>query len=240
MKLSAVIPCYRSAQTIESLVEELDVVVAALGPFDDHEIVLVHDGSPDATGEVLDALAARMPSVRVIHLDRNRGQHAALVMGIRAATGDLIVTLDDDGQHRPDQIRVILRPLLDDPSIDLVYGVPTVEEHGVARSLASRSVKALLVAAGNGNARWIGAFRAFRTRLRDAFPADAATGAAAVNVDVLLDGATDRVVPVSVEMNQRAAGRSTYSVAALVQHSVVMLRGFRRNRRPGRRGAGDA
>ena len=230
MKVSAVIPCYRSAETVGALVDELDATLGEFGPIDDHEILLVHDGSPDRTGAVLDQLASRSPRVSVIHLERNRGQHAALVIGIRAASGDLIVTLDDDGQHRPDQIALLIQPFLDDPAVDLVYGVPVIEEHGLARSLASRSVKATLAVTGNRNARWIGAFRAFRTRVRDGFPA-AATDGSAVNVDVLLDGATDRVVAVSVDMNRRAAGRSTYSVVGLVRHSLVMLRGFRRNRR---------
>lgn len=223
MKITVVIPCYRSEQTLGPLVDELVEVLPALAGVDGHEVVLVDDGSPDRAGAVVDELAARHPSVRGVHLRRNYGQHNAIVAGIRQASGDLIVTMDDDGQHRPDQIGTLIAPLLEDPLLDLVYGIPSVEEHGPVRSLASRLVKWALRRVGVANAEWVGAFRAFRTDLRAAFVA--ALGAE-VNVDVVLSWGTNRVAAARVVMDRRTVGRSNYSFARLASHAFTMVTGY--------------
>ena len=66
-------------------------------------------------------------------LRRNYGQHNALMAGIARARFPIVVTMDDDLQHRPDQVSALIAPLAD-PDVDLVYGVAEVEEHGIARS----------------------------------------------------------------------------------------------------------
>ncbi len=98
--------------------------------------------------------------------------------------------MDDDLQHPPEQIPHLLAALRGE-QLDLVYGMPYQEEHGFLRSLASRTVKAGMSAAlGIRTAREISAFRAFRTRLRDAF--EGLSGPHA-SVDVALSWATTRV-----------------------------------------------
>jgi glycosyltransferase involved in cell wall biosynthesis len=186
------------------------------------EVLLVVDGSPDTTGDVADALAESNQHVRAIQFRRNFGQHNALVAGIRAARFDVVVTLDDDLQHRPEDITLLLQPLRD-PKVDLVYGVPVVEEHGFFRSFASRLVKRGLALAGVANAQSVGAFRAFRTDLRDGF--SEATDSQ-VNLDVILAWTTAQVRAAPVNMDQRAEGRSSYSFAHLVRHTLNMVTGY--------------
>jgi len=131
--------------------------------------------------------------------------------------------MDDDGQHRPDQIGRLIAPLLKSDLIDLVYGQPREEEHGAVRSWLSRSVKRALQAVGVENAQWIGAFRAFRTELQEVF---VAVHDVHVNVDVVLSWATNRVMAVEVEMDRRVAGRSNYTLRRLVRHSFNMVTGY--------------
>ena len=220
MDVSVVIPCFRSRDTITPLVDRLAKVLT--GRPETFEIILVVDGSPDDTAAVAVALAKTHPFVRVLLLRRNYGQHNALLAGIRAAAGHIVVTMDDDLQHPPEEVPTLLDVLLD-PAIDLVYGVPAVEEHGVLRSLGSRAVKSALAAAGAPNARDVSAFRAFRTVLREAF---ATVQDASANLDVMLSWATASVVSARVQMDRRTQGESAYPFRRLLRHAFNMITGY--------------
>ncbi|MFC4057831.1 glycosyltransferase family 2 protein [Planomonospora corallina] len=221
MSVSVVVPCYRSAKTLPALVDRIVPVLREAGIR--HEVVLVVDGSPDDTWDVARSLARRVDAVRAIRLSRNYGQHNALVAGIREARFDVVVTMDDDLQHPPEQIPLLLAALEGD-RLDLVYGVPHEEEHGLLRSLASRSVKTGMAAVlGVRNAQKISAFRAFRTCLRDGF--EALSGPHA-SVDVALSWSTTKIGAVKVHMDERAHGRSNYTPRLLLRHAVNMMLGY--------------
>lgn len=225
MNVSVVVPCYRSEQTLPELAERLRSSLSALvgaGTIGDYEVLFVVDGSPDAAADVARGIAATDPRVHVLELRRNFGQHNALVAGIRAADFDTVVTLDDDLQHPPEEIHKLLTRL-HSAAADLVYAVPEQEEHGALRSSASRFVKASLRLAGVPNANLVGAFRAFRTDLRDGF---AGVADPQVNLDVLLSWVTNRVASVAVRMDRRAAGSSNYNLRALLRHAMNMITGY--------------
>ncbi len=225
MRLSIVIPCYRSEDSIPELADRLVSSLGALvadKTLRDYEVIFVVDGSPDGAAEVARGIATSSRKVQVIELIRNFGQHNALVAGIRAASFETIVTMDDDLQHPPEEIHKLVQKLQDSGS-DLVYAQPEIEEHGILRSAASRFVKASLALAGVPNASYVGAFRAFRTELRDGF---ANVADPQVNLDVLLSWVTTRVGSVTVRMDRRATGRSTYNLRALVRHTLNMVTGY--------------
>lgn len=225
MNVSIVIPCYRSAATLPELIGRIEESLLALvsdGKVQDWEAILVVDGSPDAAAVVAESLARSHPNLRAVILRRNFGQHNALIAGIRAARFESLVTLDDDLQHPPEEIHKLLRAL-EDPTVDLAYGVAEVEEHGLMRSAASRFIKSSLALAGVSNARWVGAFRAFRTDLREAFEN---VNDPQPNLDVLLSWSTASVVPVRLTMNRRTTGRSTYSIPRLASHALNMVTGY--------------
>ena len=110
MKLTFVIPCYRSENTIEDVVRE---ITAKLGekPELDWEIIAVNDASPDRVLSVLEVLVAANPRLKVIDCAINRGKHAALMAGYAHATGDIVVGVDDDGQCPVDRLWDLLAPL---------------------------------------------------------------------------------------------------------------------------------
>ena len=225
MKISVVVPCYRSAPMLAELVSRTHSALEGLveqRDIDAWELILVVDGSVDETGTVAASLARSHQNVIAAELHRNYGQHSALLAGIRLANHDVIVTMDDDLQHPPEEIGTLLAELADD-SIDLVYGIPLSEEHDVLRSGASRFVKAALSATGVANAQWVGAFRAFRAQLREAF---AEASDPSPNIDVLLSWATSSVRPASVRMEKRAVGRSGYTFSTLMRHAMNMMTGY--------------
>ncbi len=225
MKLSIVVPCYNSAETLPELSSRLEAAVSELqeeGKISAFEIIFVIDGNADNTGKVADDIACNNSSMRVLHMRRNFGQHNALVAGIRAARNEIIVTMDDDLQHPPEEIGKLLEAF-SDSAVDLVYAVPSVEEHGFFRSFASQTVKRALALAGVANAEWVGAFRAFRVELRDGFKE---VNDAQVNLDVLLSWTTSQVRSVTVGMDRRATGKSSYSFMRLARHAMNMITGY--------------
>jgi undecaprenyl-phosphate 4-deoxy-4-formamido-L-arabinose transferase len=218
--LSVVIPVYNSEGSLTELVARLCAVAAAeRTPF---EIILVNDGSRDRSWDVIDQLTRKHVEVRGINLSRNYGQHNALLCGIRAAHHEIIVTIDDDLQHPPEEIPRLLRKL--NEGHDVVYGVAEQEPHGCWRGAASRLTKWLLCRlTGAGAGQPISAFRVFRTLLRDAFRDYRSPYAL---IDVLLTWGTTRFAAVAVPHQPRRVGVSNYTLRRLVGHAFNLLTGF--------------
>lgn len=218
--LSVVVPVYNSARILPELVARLEPVLAANAA--EFEVILVDDSSRDDSWEVVQRLAAERPWLSGIHLMRNYGQHNALLCGVRAAAHDVVVTIDDDLQHPPDQIPVLLAELA--RGHDVVYGYPEKEQHGLWRGLASLITKlALKNAMGSATARRSSAFRVFRTRLREAFESYQSQF---VSIDVLLTWGSTRFAAVAVRHDPRKQGVSNYTFRKLVTHALNMLTGF--------------
>jgi Glycosyl transferase family 2 len=118
LDLSIVVPLYNEAGTLHELHRRLGEVALLLGV--DTEIVYIDDGSTDATWPIVEALSAGDPRVHPIKLARNYGQTAALAAGFDAARGDIIVAMDGDLQHEPEEIPKLLAKL--DEGYDVVSG----------------------------------------------------------------------------------------------------------------------
>lgn len=218
--LSVVVPVYRSEGSLPLLVERLVKVLPALATA--YEIILVNDGSPDASWPVVCDLTARNPAVRGINMLRNYGQHNALLAGIRAARYSITVTMDDDLQHPPEEIHKLLARL--EAGADVVYGTPARMQHGFFRNFFSRFTKrAMSYAMSIDTIVDLNAFRAFRTELRKAF---AAYESPHLLLDVLLSWGTAKFAAVPVEHQPRTIGRSNYTPVKLFNTAMLMLTGF--------------
>jgi glycosyltransferase involved in cell wall biosynthesis len=214
------VPAYNSELSLPHLVRRLEPVLDAAAT--EYELIIVDDGSRDGTWPVIEELARDHTWVKGVHLMRNYGQHNAVLCGIRLARHEVIVTLDDDLQHPPEEIPKLLEKLTDD--IDVVYGPPAQETHGLWRDVASQVTKiALQSAMGAPIARRAGPFRAFRTKIRDAF---AGYDGPYVSVDVLLTWGTTRFAAIEVRHEPRTLGTSNYTFRKLVVHAINMITGF--------------
>ena len=217
--ISVVVPVYNSAATLSELALRVDGALAD----SDYELVLVNDGSADDSWERIAALARERKHVRALDLMRNYGQHNALLAGVRAARGAVVVTIDDDLQNPPEEIPKLVERL-SESDIDVVYGTAAEQHYGFWRGLGTRMSKlALRVAIGSDVAGRVSAFRAFRTDLRVAF---AGFDAPYVSIDVLLNWGAARYAFVEVEHRARDVGRSSYSFGRLATHALNVLTGF--------------
>ena len=218
--LSVVIPVYRAAESLPELHRRL---VAALESLPcSFEILFVEDCGGDHSWSVIKNLAADDSRVQGLRMSRNYGQHNALLCGIRAARGEVIITMDDDLQHPPEELPKLLEKLA--AGYDVVYGTPQQEQHGFLRDLASRITKlALQSAMGAETARQVSALRIFRTELRQAFDSYRSPS---VNIDVLLTWATTRFAAIPIQHQPRKYGESGYTVRKLLTHAINMMTGF--------------
>jgi len=218
--LSVVVPVFNSETILPVLIERLEPVLASLSS--QYEVIFVNDASRDRSWEVIQKISGERSCVRGINLMRNYGQHNALLCGIRSAQFDVIVTIDDDLQHPPEEIPKLLAKL--DEGYDVVYGFPQQEQHGLWRDLASAITKlALRSSMGAETARHLSAFRVFRTRTRDAF---ANYHSPFVSIDVILTWATTRFSAVQVNHEPRKTGVSNYTFRKLFTHAMNMMTGF--------------
>lgn len=218
--ISVVTPVYNGEASIAELCRRLAEVLPRIST--QHEVILVNDGSRDRSWETISELSSRLPIVRGLNLMRNYGQHNALLCGIRAAKYDLVVTMDDDLQHPPEEIPRLLARL--EEGFDVVYGTPKSEQNGLMRALASRITRlALSAAVGSDVAKNVSAFRVFRAPLREAF---AGYQSPFVSIDVLLTWGTTRFGATRVVFQPRHAGSSNYTFTKLVRHALDMMTGF--------------
>jgi undecaprenyl-phosphate 4-deoxy-4-formamido-L-arabinose transferase len=218
IRLSVVVPVFNSEGSLPLLIRELEAALSGSG----REIVLVNDGSADRSWDVIRELARRNPTIRGINLMRNYGQHNALLAGIRSARGEIIVTMDDDLQHPPEEIAKLLAEL--SKGFDVVYGTAERMRHSALRNLAAWITKIVLQKAiGAETARRVSAFRVLRTDLRRAFEDYRSPY---VSIDVLLTWATSKFSFVPVSHRPREIGLSNYDFRALARHALTMVTGF--------------
>jgi len=104
MDLSIVIPVYNSERIVPELVRRIAQAMASARPAPGYEVILVNDGSPDRSWRMIEQACDAYPAVRGIDLRINTGQHNAIMAGLRAASGAVIVVMDDDLQHAPEDI----------------------------------------------------------------------------------------------------------------------------------------
>ena len=218
--LSVIIPVYNSEKILPFLAERLAKSLDKLEK--NYEVIFVVDGSPDNSWQQVLTLQKQYEWLRGIHLSRNYGQHNALLRGIRTANFDKIVTMDDDLQHPPEEIHKLLSEL--EKGYDVIYGFPTKEKHIAWRNFSSRLTKRMLnLALGSVGIEKSGAFRAFRTKLREGF---ADYSSSFVSVDVLLTWGTTRFGYIPVEHAPRAEGSSNYTFRKLITHTFNLMTGF--------------
>jgi glycosyltransferase involved in cell wall biosynthesis len=136
--VSVVIPAHNEAENLAALVPEIATALSGVA----HEIVIVDDASTDTTPQVIRSLAAGGIAVRRIGHKRSLGQSAAVMSGVVAARGAIVVTLDGDGQNDPRFIPGMLRAL-DDPAVGLVAGQRLGRKATVSKKLGSRMANSL-------------------------------------------------------------------------------------------------
>ncbi|MBK5237539.1 MAG: glycosyltransferase [Actinomycetales bacterium] len=185
------------------------------------EVLLVSDNGPDGSDRVMRELADKYEYVRPIWLSRNFGQHAATLAGMASTNGEWIVTLDEDGQHDPQEISLMLDEAMSTQS-SLIYGKPTnPAPHGFLRNWASKFAKKILAyVSGNSQAP---NFQSFRLILGSVGRSVAAYAGSGVYLDIALGWVTNAVSTSPITLREGVIRPSGYSPRRLIAHFSRML-----------------
>ena len=134
--ISFCIPCYRSEQTLEGVITEIEETMKKMASYS-YEIILVNDGSPDNTWGKIRELADKSEQKNIlgINLAKNFGQHAAIMAALNAAAGDYVVCLDDDGQTPADEVDKLIAALED--GADVAYARYSHKQHNLFRNFGT-------------------------------------------------------------------------------------------------------
>lgn len=231
-RVSIVIPVYRGEKSLPSLIGEIvPLTLAQTSPSGNRfvvcEVLLVHDCGPDRSDKVLEALSEQHSFVRPVWLSRNYGQHAATLAGMASATGDWVVTIDEDGQQNPADIGSMLDHALAG-SLQMVYAQPTnPPPHGLLRNAASLMAKAISNKLLGNNT--LGKFNSFRLIDGEIARTLAAYCGHGVYLDVGLFWITGRIGHCPVRLRSEIERRSGYSYLKLLGHfwNLVLTTGTR-------------
>ena len=220
MKISFVIPCYKSSNTILKVVEEIEKTVNEKIKCK-YEIILVNDASPDDTYDTIKKIAEKNSNVTAVNLAKNSGQASATMCGFKFATGDYIVCGDDDGQTPFSETDKLFEKLKND-KLDVVCGkYVNRDQKSVVRNLGSKmNIKMSEIILDQPKNLYMSVFFISKKFVIDEIlkynnPYPYITG--------LLLRTTNKIGNVDVEQRQRKYGESGYSFRKLIS---LWMNGF--------------
>ena len=215
--VSVIIPVFSSVKTLENLVLELieyfhkSKKISNLG-FELSKIVLVDDGSVDGSNIVMKKLESN-DKVKSIYLNRNYGQHAAIFAGVLSTTEDVLITMDEDGEHNPKIIENMIEKL-ELENYDIVYARFKHKKFDFREILSKQSKKLISIIAKDENINLITSYRAVRGSVFRSAAVYANNGSF---LDIALSWISNRVS--TVETEKRDSHRdSTYTLSKLINH----------------------
>lgn len=211
MRISIVVPCYNSQDSLMELVDRLQRTLKKSW----YELILINDASPDNTWEVIELLSSKYQEVKGINLMKNFGQHAALLCGLNHVNGEFIVTIDDDLQNPPEEIIRMIEELEKNPLIDVVIGVPKEAKKSLVKKIGSNCLNRLTsIILDKPKDLKMSSFRVMRKRLVDEIKSNGTTNPA---FGSLLLNYTRNIINLEVQHDERKYGASGYSLGKSIK-----------------------
>jgi glycosyltransferase involved in cell wall biosynthesis len=205
--LSVFFPAYNDSGTIASMVIRAVQVAAELTP--DYEVIVVNDGSVDATPAIVDELARTYPHVRVVHHAKNRGYGGALQTGFRSATKELIFYTDGDAQYDPAELAALWARMT--PDADLVNGYKISRSDPLHRIVIGRLYHHIVSLMFGLTVRDVDCdFRLMRRTIFERIDLQKTSGVICLEMMKKIEDAGFRIVEVPVHHYHRAFGKSQF------------------------------
>lgn len=216
-KISVTCPIYQAEDTIAELIDRLESTLSNIA--DNYEIVLVNDGSDDASWEKLKARAAGNDKIIAINLSRNFGQHSAIAAGLEYCSGAFIVVMDCDLQDPPEAIRALHSKILE--GFDVVFASRANRTDGLFKRMLSKwFFRFLGYLSGVRNDGGEGNFGIFSRKAIDAVQS---MGDSTRWFPGMVRWVGFRQTSIPVEHGRRSTGKSTYSFSKLVHLAIDIL-----------------
>ena len=220
--LSVFFPAYNDSGTIASMVIRAVQAASELTP--DYEIIVVNDGSRDATPQIVDELARTYPRVRVVHHPRNLGYGGALQTGFRSATKELVFYTDGDAQYDPAELAALWAHMT--PETDLVNGYKISRSDPLHRIVIGRVYHHVVSLMFGLSVRDVDCdFRLMRRAIFDRIGLTKTSGVICLEMMKKIEDAGFRIVEVPVHHYHRAFGKSQFfNVRRIAKTAVDVLR----------------
>jgi polyisoprenyl-phosphate glycosyltransferase len=220
MQLSVVVPVYKSAQCLPELARRVEEEVAR--HFQSYELILVNDDSPDTSWEVIQRLAFAHNFVTGVNLRKNAGQDNAIMAGLNAASGEVVVIMDDDLQHDPADINALHKQI--ECGFDVVYARFEQKQQALWKNLGSWfNDRAAVLTLGKPKNIYMSPYKAMRrevvqevTKYVGPYP----------YVDGLIFTVTSKITEVLVTHHTRFAGKSNYNLVKSIKVWLKLATGF--------------
>lgn len=219
--ISIVIPIYNSKKILPNLFEAIYAYAQSRSQ-EKYEVIFVNDCSPDNAWEIIKDLQSQHPDfVRGIKFSRNFGQQPATIAGIAHAKGDFVITMDDDLQHHPEDIPLLLAAYQQDKDTHIVIAhLQNKKTTGFKKFVSNMNRRVTSTVLNKPKDIHLSAFRLIdrfvvdkMLEIQTAFPF----------IPALMFTVTKKVVNVSLEHRERYAGKSNYSIKRMVQLSSRLL-----------------
>jgi glycosyltransferase involved in cell wall biosynthesis len=205
--ISAVLPAYNEEALIGQTASAMAEVLSELA--DDYEVIVVNDGSSDATPAIIDELARTYPHVRAVHHPRNRGYGGALQTGFRSATKDLIFYTDGDAQYDPSELAVLWERLSADA--DMVNGYKISRSDPLHRIVIGRIYHHIVKTLFGLTVRDVDCdFRLMRRSIFERINLEKTSGVICLEMMKKITDAGFRIAEVPVHHYHRAFGKSQF------------------------------
>jgi len=219
--ISIVIPIYNSKKILPNLFEAIYAYAQSRSQ-EKYEVIFVNDCSPDNAWEIIKDLQSQHPDfVRGIKFSRNFGQQPATIAGIAHAEGDFVITMDDDLQHHPEDIPLLLAAYQQEKDTHIVIAhLQNKKTTGFKKFVSNMNRRVTSTVLNKPKDIHLSAFRLIdrfvvdkMLEIQTAFPF----------IPALMFTVTKKVVNVSLEHRERYAGKSNYSIKRMVQLSSRLL-----------------
>jgi glycosyltransferase involved in cell wall biosynthesis len=205
--LSVFFPAYNDSGTIASMVIRAVQAASELTP--DYEVIVVNDGSADATAQIVDELARTYPHVRVVHHAGNRGYGGALQTGFRSATKEFVFYTDGDAQYDPAELADLWAKMT--PQVDLVNGYKISRSDPVHRIVIGRVYHHIVSVMFGLTVRDVDCdFRLLRRAIFERIDLTKTSGVICLEMMKKIEDGGFRIVEVPVHHYHRAFGKSQF------------------------------
>lgn len=221
--ISAFFPCYNDAGTIADLVTSVGDTLRSLT--DDFEVIVVNDGSTDSSGDVLADLQVRLPYLRVVTHESNRGYGGALRSGFAAATKDLVFYTDGDAQYDPRELAALHAELT--PEFDVVQGWKLARSDAFHRKLIGGLYQRFVRFAFGLSVRDVDCdFRLIRRVVLQSIPLTCDTGCITVELMSRIERAGFAIREMPVHHYPRRYGHSQFFSVRRIGETLWQLAGL--------------
>jgi undecaprenyl-phosphate 4-deoxy-4-formamido-L-arabinose transferase len=216
--ITVVIPVYNSENTLYELYERITKTLRSLCA-DRYEILLIDDGSKDQSFLKMQQLHERDARVKIIRLTENFGQQNALMCGFHYAQGEYIVTLDDDLQHPPEEIKKLVLKLHE--GYDVAFGIPFEKKHSFYRNVGTKMISYLFnKICSKPKYIYVSSFRAIKKEVIKEIIKDKTSF---VYLAPIIFRITNHAANVFVRHDARKYGKSNYNLWKLLKLFVKLV-----------------